>query len=318
VAYDSPAGRVEVLGLRRWSLGMLQDSIRRYVPGQELHDAACIATLRDSLRFAEASVAQFEVAPPGGPRRSFLSVKVVEPEQAGRVQWDVRRRDEFSSLRPDYAPIVLPATDSAGGFWRGRLLHWLQFRDSVARQQSMSRAPAAARADAERLFAFVGAHGAEADRARAAQALAGDGFWVNRMVAVAVLSNFAAHDSTWWMLARALRDPHEGVRQAADVVLHALPARTIDWRPAAADLRLLVGGTNLPAMQRVFDLLARTGIAPDLAPLLLRGNADWVLDHLGAETPMASDAAHRLLVRLNAGRDLGGTRAAWAAWAQAL
>ena len=54
VAYDSPNGRVELLGLRRWTLDMLRDSIRRYVPGQELHDAACMVTLRDSLRFARA------------------------------------------------------------------------------------------------------------------------------------------------------------------------------------------------------------------------------------------------------------------------
>src|SRR5262245_25528250 len=40
-SYDFPNGTVEVLGLRRWTLAMLRDSIRRYVPGQDLHDAAC-------------------------------------------------------------------------------------------------------------------------------------------------------------------------------------------------------------------------------------------------------------------------------------
>jgi hypothetical protein len=120
---------------------MLQDSIRRYVPGQELHDAACMVTLRDSLHFAEASVTRFEMDPPGGPKLSFLSIKVVEPEQAARVQWDVRRRSEFSSLLPDYAPLILPVTDSTGGVWRGQLLHWLQFPDSVGRERAIARAP---------------------------------------------------------------------------------------------------------------------------------------------------------------------------------
>jgi hypothetical protein len=298
---------------------MLQDSIRHYVPEQALHDAACMVTLRDSLHFVEASVARFETELlPGGPRRSFLTIKVIEPERAARVQWDIRPRDAFASLRPDYAPLILPVTDSTGGVWRGRLLYWLQFSDSASRQRAVARTPATARPDGERVFAFVAGHATEADRVRAMRVLAHDGFWVNRMVAVAVLSNFAAHDSTWWMTVRALRDPHEGVREAAGFVLGALPARTVDWRPVATDLRLLMGGTNLPAMQRVFELLARTGIAPDLAPVLLHDNADWVLDHLGAETPMASEAAHRLLVRLNAGRDLGRTRTAWAAWVQTL
>ncbi|MEO5567682.1 MAG: hypothetical protein ABIR92_04285, partial [Gemmatimonadaceae bacterium] len=301
-----------------WTLTMLQDSIRRYVPGQELHDAACMVTLRDSLHFGEASVVHFEMAPPGQPPRSFLTIKVVEPEQAGRIQWDTHARDEFSSLLPDYAPLVLSMTDSTGGVWRGPLMYWLQFSDSTERQRAVSRAPERGRADAGRVFTFLAGHAVEGDRKRAMRVMKRDGFWANRMTAVAVLSNFAAHDSTWWVLVRALRDPHEGVREAVGSVLRAMPSRPIDWRGSASDLRLLLGGTNLPAMQSVFDLLARTAVAPELARSLLLDNADWVLDHLNSETPMASDSAHRLLVRLNGGRDLGASRSAWATWVRAL
>ena len=318
VAYDSPSGRVEVLGLRRWTLSMLKDSIRHYVPGQELHDAACMVTLRDKLHFAEASVERFEMAFPGQPKQSFLTIKVVEPEQASRVQWDAHPRDESSSLLPDYAALILPVTDSAGVVWRERVLYWLQFSVASKRQAAIPQRPVSARADANRTFSFLKHHRAEGDRVRAMRVLTSDGFWVNRMVAVAVLSNFATHDSTWWALVRALRDPHEGVRQAAGRVLGSLPARTIDWQRSAPDLRLLLGGTNLPAMQTVFELLDRTHVQPRLASLLLHDNAEWLLDHLGSETPMASEAAHRLLVRLNAGHDLGRSRPAWTAWVQAL
>jgi hypothetical protein len=277
-----------------------------------------MVTLRDSLHFVEASVARFEMDSPDGPKRVFLSIKVVEPEQAARIQWDVRPRNEFSSLLPDYAPFIQPVTDSTGGVWRQRILYWLQFSDVARRQAAISRAPANVRADADRVFAFLDSRHAEGDRVRAMRVLSRDGFWVNRMTAVAVLSNFGANDSTWWVLTRALRDPHEGVREAAGFVLAALPSRAIDWRESAGDLRLLLGGTNLPAMETVFDLLARTSIAPELAPLLLRDNADWVLDHVASETPTAGDAALRLLERLNGGRDLGHTRAAWAAWVRTL
>jgi hypothetical protein len=277
-----------------------------------------MVTLRDSLHFVEASVERFDMAPPGQPARSFLTVKVVEPDQAARVQWDARPRDEFSSLLPDYSQVILPVTDSTGAVWRGRILYWLQFTDSSRRQQALAHAPASARADADRLFAFLGSRHAEGDRGRAMRALAVDGLWVNRMTAVMVLSNFVARDSTWWVLVRALRDPHEAVREAAAAVLGAAPSRSIDWQSSTNDLRLLLNGTNLPSIQTVFDLLARTNVAPELAPQLLRDNADWLLDHLGAETPMASEAAHRLLVHLNRGTDLGRTRSAWAAWIQTL
>ena len=318
-AYASPQGRVEVLGLRRWTLSMLRDSIRHYVPGQDLHDAACVVTLRDSLHFAEASVEHFQLGPPGQPPRSFLSIKVVEPEQVSRIQWDARPRNEFSSLLPDYAPFVVPVTDSTGGVWRGRLLFWIQLRTSADRQSALSRAPVDAKADGDRAFAFLDSRRGEADRVRAMRVMASDAFWVNRMAAVAVLSNFPANDSTWWALVQALRDPHEAVREAAFLAVgRAMPARPIDWRASQGDLRLLLGGTNLQAMPRVFELLAATSVAPELAPVLLKDNADWVLDHLGAEAPGASYLAHRLLVRLNAGRDLGPSRSAWATWVSTL
>jgi hypothetical protein len=314
--YDFPGGRVEVLGLRRWTLQMLQDSIRKYVPGQSLHDAACMVTLRDSLHFAEASVTTYMLAPPGAPRRDFLSITLVEPEDRARVVWDERPRNEFTSMLPDYAGIILPVTDSVGGLWQRRLRPWHEayFFEPTRRARRLADAPAAARADAERLWSFLEARRAEPHRQLATKTLRNDGFYVNRLVAAMVLSNFPANDSTWWVLTRALRDPREQVRGTASVALSTLPDRTVDWRPAVADLRLLLGGTNLPAQREVIDLLVRTKVDPSLAAPLLRDNGDWVLAHLGSEAPGASTSAHSLLIRLNGGTDLGRARAPWAEW----
>lgn len=312
--YDSPRGRVEVLGLKRWTLAMLQDSIKRYVPGQQLHDAACVVTLRDSLHFIDASVEHVEMALPGRPSRSYLTIKVIEPQDADRVQWDERPRNAFSAMIPGYAPVVLPFTDSSGGVWRGRLLFWLQFSPGPERDAAARRMSGDARADERRVSAFLAGQSGEADRVRAMEVLASDGYWVNRVVAAAVLSGFAAWDSTWLALVRALRDPHEAVREAAAMTLRGLPARPVDWRPAAADLRLLLNGTNLGAITVVFDLLVRTRVDSDMAPQLLRDNAEWIFQHLSSGSPMASSSAHRLLVQLNGGMDRGKTRAGWEPW----
>lgn len=322
VAYDSPKGRVEVLGLRRWTLKMLQDSVRHYVPGQELYDHACMVTLRDSLHFADASVDNYFTAPPGGNTTVFLSIKVIEPQDSARVQWDTRKRSEYSSLLPDYAPLVLAITDSNGMPSQGRLMQWLQFyqRDSVMRSAILERLSSSTfeREDAGRLWHFLSTHRAESDRRRAMRVLETNGFFVNRMVASAVLSNFATNDSTWWTLVRELRDPHEAVRNVARDVLKHLPPRPVDWTPVSADLRLLLGGTNLPAMGIVIDLLDRTAVKPEMSSQLLRNNADWLLATLASEHPEDHPAAHRLLVRLNHGVDLGTTRANWTRWASSL
>jgi hypothetical protein len=320
VAYDTPAGRVEVLGLNRWTLQMLQDSVRRYRPGLELHEGACMALLRDSLHFAEASVERFTSAMPGRPATVLFTIKVIEPQDAGLVQWDNRERNDFTSLLPDYAPLVLAVTDSTGAVWRGRILHWLQFYhdDSARRSATLARAPETARADAGLVWQFLDVRRAEADRARAMRTLKGDGFPVNRMIAAAVLTNFGGNDSTWWALVRALRDPNDAVREFASSVLNGLPGRPVDWAPATSDLRLLLGGTGLPFMGTVLAVLDRTAVSREMASALLHDNARWLLATLASEHPADSGAAHRILVRLNRGVDLGPSRADWARWALAL
>jgi hypothetical protein len=318
VAFDAPSGRVEVLGLRAWTLEMLRDSIRRRFPGQTLEDAACMVTLRDSLHFADALVQRVIYSSPGAAAavRDYLVVKVIEPQETTRVRWAPEPPDTFTVLRPAYAALVLSATDSLGRLWTGRLFWPLQFytRDSAARARALEGGGPTGREDASRLWRFLAEHRAEADRRTALAALRRDGFYANRVVASAVLANFADRDSTWWALAEALRDPNEAVRIAASIVLTEMPARPVDWTPVVPTLRLLLGGTNLAAMEGVFTMLARTRVSPSLAKALLRGDGTWVLEHLRAEYPGGHEAAHALLAQLNSGGDLGPSADAWARW----
>ncbi|HEX6600828.1 MAG TPA: hypothetical protein VF034_16050 [Gemmatimonadaceae bacterium] len=317
VAYDAPRARVEVLGLHRWTLAALQDSIQRRVPGQTLADAACMVTLRDSLHFADALVRDLTYSTaPGAPTRHYLVIKVVEPQDSARMHWRPAPRDSFTVLRPSYATVILPVTDSLGRLWIGRFLAPLQLyhRDSALRVALMRARPGTARADADRVWSYLDAHRTEGDRRTALTALRNDGPYANRVVAAAVLSNFAEQDSTWWALADALRDGNDAVRTAAIEVLLSFPSRAVDWAPAVGALRALLGGTNVGATQEILELLERTEVSPTLARPLLHDNAGWVLTHLRAEYPLASTAAHALLVRLNGGTDLGTSDVAWAQW----
>jgi hypothetical protein len=317
VAYDSPRERVEILGLQQWTLQMLRDSVRSRIPGLELHDAACMIVLRDSLGFADALVNNLRYATGGdAPAREFLVIKLVEPQARGRVQWLRVRRDTFTVLRPEYAPIVLAATDSEGGFWTGRVLWPLQFygRGLQARAEATANAPAGARADAERLWMFLANRRSDGDWRKSYRVLRRDGDYANRLVAASILANFPERDSTWLALTDALRDPHEAVRSAAAMVLQGFPARKVDWAPEVETLRLLVGGTNVGATQQVFEMLARTEVAPSLARQLLQTNEYWILSHLRAEYPGAASSARALLVQLHGGVDLGAGDAAWATW----
>ena len=319
VRYDVPAGRVEVLGLKRWTLRMLQDSIRKYVPGTELHDGACMAVLRDKLHFTDAYVSRAQGFTQSAPDFTFYSIRLVEPRRFAPSPFDARDRNAFTSLRPEYANVILPITDSTGGVHSARLQFWLNFRGDSARRLAQTLVREEDRGDGKRLYDFLDVHSAEADRRAALHILETDGFWVNRMIATAVLQSFGDSATTWIAVAKALRDPHEHVRTTAAVVLEALSEREVDWSPAVADLRLLLGGANISAIDETIRALARTKVQPSLAPRLLRGNATWVLSLLSSEAPVrSSDAAHSLLVQLNRGVDLGRNPRVWSRWAASL
>lgn len=319
-SYRSPTGLVEVIGLRRWNLSMLRDSVRVRVRGLDLQDAACMVVLRDSLHFQDASVNVMSfAAEEGAPVERFTLIELVEPSDTARVRWRGALADSFRVLRPGYAPLVMGATDSTGFFDNRRILFPLQFAaDPEYRQAALAGVPAvpraAAQADADRLAAFLANHRADADWRTAIGVLAHDGDYVNRVSAAVVLANFADRDSTWLSLVEALRDGNQPVRMTALTTLQSFKPRAVNWAAAVPTLRALLGGTDAQASDAVFGLLAQTRVSPDLAGPLLGGNAQWVLVHLQAATPYVAEGAHALLVQLHGGRDLGRRPEDWSNW----
>ena len=80
-----PSGeRIEVIGLRRWTLDMLQDSLAKYAPRTSLASHACAATLRHTLGFADAGSWLFVF---GGDTASQNTVIVREPQDSARVRF---------------------------------------------------------------------------------------------------------------------------------------------------------------------------------------------------------------------------------------
>ncbi|MHB1265944.1 MAG: hypothetical protein ACYC1S_16275 [Gemmatimonadaceae bacterium] len=314
--YAVKGGDVVVMGLRRWSLRQLTDSLQRVRPGLELHEAACMAVLKGDLHFPDALVERHSwQASPDGPMKQYVIVKLVEPQDSARVAWDRTGRDSARVLVPDYAPQLSAATDSLGRFWVGKLLWPLQFYGDSARMAwAASQPPAARAADAKRLWEFLRARRDEASRGRAMAVLRDDANYANRFMALAVLSNFADHDSTWYAVVGALRDGDEAVRSAAEQVLPTLATRRVNWRPVAPAPRMLLAGTNVSATEAVMELLAKTAVSPALRTDLLKDNGEWVLVHLESPAPGAADAAHDLLVALAGGKDLGRTVAPWRRW----
>ena len=91
---ETPSATVEVLGLKRWTVQMLQDSLAARAPGTSLTSHACAAVLRAKLGFADAAVVHFGS---GGRAKKYVAITVIEPQDLARVRY----RPEFADTLPE-------------------------------------------------------------------------------------------------------------------------------------------------------------------------------------------------------------------------
>jgi hypothetical protein len=311
-AAPDSATTIEFIGLKRWTVEMIRDTMAVKAPGLPL--GRCAEVLRE-IGFPSASSAEFDRA---GSRH--IVVTLVEPADSARV----RPRPEPADSAPD-----VPEWREAAAVFRTRNF---AFQAAVSAFGSHRRGDAAAeravlaarRGDSvavRRVWAFLDAHRRPADFERAAWILGTDGNAANMAISAAILGSFADRPLAWWTLMDALRSPRAPVATTAAQVLRALgpTARPVDWAPATPSIRAMLAGTNVFVLSETLQVLRDTRVSPALAAALLSdGNGELVLGYLGAREPFLRSVAHGFLVQL-AGRDVGGSdRAAWARWMASL
>jgi len=309
---ETPTARLELIGLKRWTLAMIQDSLARYAPGDSLTSHACAAILRGKLGFADAAV-QYYAPGFGGNIKGYFAVPIVEPQDSARVRYRARPRDSVPD-RADWAAALAVFREHNQVFQsaihRPPFLLGRMHPDSVEPRLALARP----------LLEFLREHRTEADRRTALWTLGHDRNVHQRAVAAVVLAGFAGNDDIWWALADALRDPDGMVSGTASQVLSTLAqgaARPVDWAPATDAVRAVLDGTDLFAHDILLEVLAATKVAPGLAPALLRGGSELVLAKLRSQDPSGAHAAHRFLMQIS-GHDFGQDAAAWENWVRSL
>jgi hypothetical protein len=300
-----PGKTVEVIGLERWTVPMLQDSLRRYGGGVTLDSDACAGVLRENMGFPAAAVTTFHVA----GRDEYVAVSVVEPASRARV----RRRNvggDTVALRAGW--------ETAGTIIRRtpRALHGALLGD---RTRTIPPFAAADSAEIRTLWAFMDAQRTPAGYAAAVDVLATDPTVYDRLLAGVVLQSAPAEDAILHALVRAMLDDSDHVAQMASRALERLAKdrQGIDWAPVAGELHALLDGSNLFELEETMSALVESGVDGRWAAPLLAGGGHAVLARMEAESPLMWRPAHRLLVALR-GEDLGRDPAAWRAWIASL
>jgi hypothetical protein len=302
---ETPNARVEVLGLKRWTVPMIQDSLARYSPQDSLTSHACAAILRMKLKFADAAASYFGRDRNG---RELIVVAVVEPQDSALVR--------YRTPAPDSLPDIAEYAAAIAAF----RTHNQDFQEFIQSPAFLTRsAPGATAANGTLMEPvrrlLVREHSVMGQR-RAVKVLARDRNPHNRVMALVVLSGFPESNIAWLTLADELRDPNGMVSATASQLLTTLARyspRTVDWSPALDGLEAVMAGTNLFAQLPLIEALTRSKVAPGLAPPLLRAGGPFILARLRASREAGSDLARGLLEQLS-GEHYGQDLAAWTRW----
>jgi hypothetical protein len=304
--------RVEIIGLKRWTIPMIQDSLAKYAPHDSLLTHSCAAILRYKLKFADASV---DVFPKGeiGLKKDFVVVTVIEPEDSALVRY-----------RPEF-PDTLPLRKDWQEAWQVVERHNEAFQAAIQSPTFTRMDVPSLLADARLkaafpLQAFLKSHSRRQDFQLALKTLKTDGNWKNRVVAIAMLRSFPQNDATWWALVEALRDPNGRVGSAAGQTLHGMSYgdfRPVDWRPATKTLRMLLDGTSLFTYNSVLNALAKTKIDTRMANTLLGGGGNLVLAKLASSSLADRSAAYGFLVQIS-GKGWTESSTDWKNWVEGL
>jgi hypothetical protein len=310
-----PGFTVEVVGLRRWSLPMIDDSLAKYVPGETLASHACIANLRDNLGFADANIIGFATLHITGTdttRSRKMILLVREPQDSARVHQIVRAKD-YTARLVEWRPVTSVFRSDNDLFYS----FYLSYLGEDAPAIPVGRRSVRDSLDWAAMTQVLAREHTDSGYAKALRVLAQSPSNPDRSVAILVLSRYPDRDEAWrTLLMAAVEDPQwldSDIAQEAMQMMSARHPRHVDWAPVAPIIRNVLDGTALAALAPVIDVLLGTGVDRRSASALLSHGGEMLTSLLELSSEEVTKPAHELLVRLR-GEDLGLAPAPWRTW----
>ncbi|HWZ57326.1 MAG TPA: hypothetical protein VNW46_00015 [Gemmatimonadaceae bacterium] len=311
---ETPNGRVEVLGLKRWTVDGLQDSLRAHA-GYDLRTAgahACGAVLRYKLHFADA--ASIEARDSAGA--PYWIVTVTEPQDSARIHHHFLPLDTAGG-RPDWAsarsivqvhPSAMMAYILSAAYANG------------AKAPSLRLRTAGDSAAVAELRTFTAERSGLSDEREAMAALQTDSSLNDRLVAVTILASFPQDDSAWAALSQSWLESDGIVKGTAMSALRGWVGagkRPHDWVVVAPAVHAVFDGTSEFMMPELLHLFAQAKPDPALAKPFLRNGGTLLLAYAGAHLPSVRNAALGVLRSLS-GKDFGTNVDQWRDWVRSL
>jgi hypothetical protein len=290
---QTPKGTIELIGLKRWTVTMIEDSLAKYSPADKLTVHACAAILQQKLRFASASVTTYTNFPEYGGKE-YLAITLVEPHDSAKIHFKPALYDTL------LAHAKWP--DASAAFRQNSGLAQRAFQTPSFFDDRLSAEDSTKFAKIDAIHRVIVSNKSPDAFAKARRMLDSDSSIYNRTFAELIIANFADRDSAWFALMDAQRDPVGMSGSTASQLLRMLSQRsprTVNWAPAVEQLRYIIDGTNLFAFDETLDVLTATKIDRSLAPALLANGGSVLRAKLRSGDVFAKRSVSAFLAHLS-------------------
>jgi hypothetical protein len=293
-------GKVEFIGLEKWSPRMIQEKLG-YDSTDNFH--FCAADLKAKLKFPDASVVADRE-----DGKKYTIITVVEPDRAQAIR--------YKPAPTGSVPVPDQWRDLTQLIAQKRVLNGLLDYGSTLKNAIDIDKPLIS-GEETAWWKLLHQRNSREDFHLAIKVLAKDKDFQNRAAAAIILTNFADEDAAWVTLMEGVRDENDFVNTAcmqALITLTRYVPRQVNWLFAASAIHHILNGTNLSALPHVIETLLKTKISPKLAKTLLKNNGGrMLLAYLRAKHEREKSLSCRLLAQLS-GKDFGTDERRWVAW----
>ncbi len=302
--------KIEILGLKSWSLKKLMIIYKGKFPEDELDKCAINFKI---LGFPDASIVHYL------EKNSVYSViTLIEPEYSKFVSY----RNSFSeNLKPinEWKTAIKIYKNFPLEFQIG--LKYFNINSKQLIQKIKSHYPNLNNKIIDSLWKFIRRKNKEKDKDLAVWVLKNDSNYINRIISSLILINFSESDPVWWILVDTLRDHDGRVSNTADSVLNFFIShkkRKINWYPVKNTLTLLFNGTNPFYFPTLLNVLKETKVSVETVLYMLKDTKGYLLlSYLSAEHYNEKQIARKFLKKVF-NRDYGYDQKKWKSYIEKL
>ena len=322
VQLERTNGTLEILGLHRWTLRMLEDTLKE--AGCDLRGrqslVACATVLQRSFKFPEATLVS---PPPVQGTGSYSILSLVEPQDSARVR-SRALGSEVKGGRADWEPFRTLMRENENVFrflvesafypdFDFKKPHPIEVRAYISQRGRDSVLY-------HRWSKFLREHRTANGYATAVNVLQHSQNRNDRRIAMLIIMPFVQDTVTWQTLFNALLERDSGIRLDAAKSLGVLAQaghRPPTWSSIAPAVHAILNGTNPGELHTIVAVLRTLKVGPEQGRLFLNGGGYMLLAYAGAKHPSFHQPALHLL-RLLSGEDYGADLSRWAGWVTSL